>query len=315
MAYRGGMTTRYRSILYNFSAGKFASGDLISLNIQPPVLRSLRNDFLNLSKSLGDLQSIANKSVPTRIQRRLAGRALGRIGGSIIPQGFGPFSRLANRAYGRQSSRVMNNYFNKKSNAKFTLDGNKLTKEVRKTLEQNNRGAVKAQYIKSKRDLNSLGINIKDFNPAIVIKEIQLYMMAKVTTAAPKKTGNLRRSIINRGFDNSNKQYLATGRLTIGSSMGNTGNIADMAPYWWKTLYPSYYLNQKGQKYLKKNLTNPFWFGKSVFKGIQKTLGNEAVQGLKYQDLQPPSPGQESFELSERNFKDVGDLGEIDIPF
>ena len=111
MAYKGGMTTRYRSILYNFSAGKFASGDLIALNIQPPMLRSLRNDFLNLSKGLGDLQSIANKSIPTRLQRRVAGRAIGRVGGAIIPQGFGPFTRLANRAYGRQSSRAMNNDF------------------------------------------------------------------------------------------------------------------------------------------------------------------------------------------------------------
>ncbi len=314
MAYQGGMTTRFRSILYNFSAGKFASGDLISLNIQPPVLRSLRNDFLNLSKHIGDLQSVAKKNVPIRLQRRVGGRVAGRIGGAIVPQGFGPFSRLANRAYGRQSSRVMNNYFQKKEQAKLTFDGNKLTKEVRKTLEQNDRGAVKAQYIKSKRDLGELGINIKDFNPAMVIKEIQLYMNAKVTTAAPKKTGNLRRSIINRGFSTRDTNYLATGRLTVGSSMGNLGNVADMAPYWWKTLYPAYYFNAGGKKYLRQP-TNPDWFGRSVFKGLQRTLGTEAVQGLRYDKLQPANPGQDSFELSERNFKDLGDQGEIDLPF
>ena len=79
MAYRGGMTTRFRSILYNFSAGKFMSGDLIALNIQPPMLRSLRNDFLNLSKHLGDLQSVSNRSIGPRIQRRVGGRVMGRI--------------------------------------------------------------------------------------------------------------------------------------------------------------------------------------------------------------------------------------------
>lgn len=314
MAYRGGMTTRFRSILYNFSAGKFMSGDLIALNIQPPMLRSLRNDFLNLSKHLGDLQSVSNRSIGPRIQRRVGGRVMGRIGSTLIPQGFGPFTRLANRAYGRASSRTMNQYFQKKEQAKLTFDGNKLTKEVRKTIEQNDRGAVKAQYIKSKRDLGSLGINLKEFNPAMVIKEIQLYMIAKVTTAAPKKTGNLRRSIINRGFSTRDTGYLATGRLTVGSSMGNTGTVADMAPYWWKTLYPAYYLNAGGKKYLRQP-TNPDWFGRSVFKGLQRTLGTEAVQGLTYTKLQPAHPGQESFELSERNFKDLGEMGEIDLPF
>lgn len=310
MAFRGGMTTQFRSILYSFSAGKFASGDLLSLGIEPKVLRSLRNDFLKVSKHLGDLQSVANRSIGIRVQRRVGGRILGRVGSTIIPQGFGPLTRLANRAYGRQSSRMLNRYFDKKETGKLKFNGNKLTKEVRKTIEQNDRGAVKAQYIKSKRDLGGLGINLKDFNPAMILKEIQLYMIAKVTTAAPKKTGNLRRSIINRGFSARNSRYLATGRLTIGSSMGNPGTVADMAPYWWKTLYPAYYLNQAGRKYLRQP-TNPDWFGRSVYKGLQRTLGNDAVQGLSYTDLQPKHPGQESFELSERNFKD---LGEIDLP-
>jgi len=309
---------RFRSILYNSSARPFATGDLISLDVMRSTAQSIRIPALATARLFGDLKSVrpSGQGLSMRVRRRVSGRVAGRLGHILIPQNMGFASRLMNKYYGRFLTRSMNNYFNEKVRYQLKLDGAKMTATTKRQLSKNLKASTGQQYKASKKSLQDMGINIAHFNPAAVLRKIQLQMIGSGTqgNAAPIQTGRLRSSIVLRPFQ-SGGEGLIEGYLTIGGSPTSViGGEADQAPYWWKTVYGGYYKPRKSGNFTPAR--NFGWFGHSVAKGLALSLpkgtevgfdngaknGNLIIGGtVQYLNLQPPRPKDDSEEISMRN--------------
>ena len=265
---------RFRSFLYKSSARTFATGDLISLNIMRNAASGFRVPALNVARLYGDLASIRpqGQGIGMRVRRRISGRIAGRLGHMIIPQRLGFASRLMNKYYGRLLTKNLNNYFNQKVKYSIKLDGAKMTETTAAHLTKNLRKSTAAQYRSAKSDLVGMGINIEHFNPAEILRKIQLQMIGGATggRAAPIVTGRLVNSIRLRGFTRS-KEAILEGNLTIGGSESSPiGGWADDAPYWWKTNYGGWYEQSGPDRFIPARY--PFWFGKATAYGISKSL-------------------------------------------
>lgn len=309
---------RFRSILYNSSARPFATGDLISLDIMKGTAQSIRIPALATARLFGDLKSVrpSGQGISMRVRRRVSGRIAGRFGHILIPQGMGFASRLMNKFYGRFVTRSLNNYFNEKVRYQLKLDGSKMTQTTKRNLSKQVKAATSSQFKSAKRDLQGMGVNLAHFNPAAVLRKIQLQMIGSGTmsSAAPIKTGRLRSSIILRGFTEAG-EGLIEGNLTIGGSLSSPiGGLADEAPYWWKTVYGGYYKPRSTKHFTVAS--QPNWFGESVGKGLalslpkgtvirvdngQKSVNVKVGGTANISQLQPPRPKDDAEEISMRN--------------
>tara|TARA_B100001250_G_scaffold148226_1_gene126997 strand:+ start:16213 stop:17190 length:978 start_codon:yes stop_codon:yes gene_type:complete len=265
---------RFRTIMYSSSARTFATGDLIALNIMKSPLQAFRSPALGVAKLMGDLQSIrpGGQGLNMRVQRRVSGRVAGRLGHILIPQGMGFASRLMNKYYGKYLTKSLNNFFNEKVQYSVKLDGSKMTETTVKSLSKNLRKTTGGQLKKASGDLKSMGVNIEHFNPAAVLRKIQLQMLGSTGSggAAPIQSGRLVSSINLRGFKRSS-EALIEGYLTIGGSGSSPiGGPADDAPYWWKTVYGGWYDFSGPERFIPAK--NPSWFGKSVSYGVKRSL-------------------------------------------
>ena len=309
---------KFRTILYNSSARPFTTGDLISLDILKSTAQSIRVPALATAKLFGDLKSIApgGQGLPMRVRRRISGRVAGRLGHILIPQGMGFASRLMNKYYGKFVTKSLNNYFNDKVRYQMRLDGSRMTATTKANLSKNLKNSTSRQYKGAKNDLGNLGINLGEFNPAAILRKIQLQMIGSGmgTSAAPIQTGRLRSSIILRGFK-SGGEGLIEGHLTIGGSESSPiGGEADEAPYWWKTVYGGYYKPRTPNNFAPARQFG--WFGRSVGQGLSLSLPNgtelKVDNGQQETDvkigskvsfmlLQPPRPKDDAEEISMRN--------------
>lgn len=316
---RASMGNRFRNILYSSSARTFATGDLISLDIAKTPAQNIRIPALATARLFGDLRSIrpGGQGLPMRVRRRVSGRLAGRLGHILIPQGMGFASRLMNKFYGRFLTKSLNNYYNQKVKYTVRLDGNKMTQTTKAQLSRNINNQISTQAKKGRSDLKSMGVNISHFNPQIILSKIQRQMMgAAGSNPAPVATGNLRDSIISRGFKfYGSDEAIIEGNLTIGGSASSPiGGKADKAPYWWKTVYGGYY--DFSPNFIPPR--NYGWFGFSVSKGLTLTKElkgarifvdngqfNQIVTvragNMPYENFQPPRPSGKSFELSADN--------------
>jgi len=293
--------------MYSSSANTFATGDLIALNIMKSTANSVRQPALGFAKFMGDLNSIrpGGQGVSMRVQRRVSGRVAGRLGHILIPQKMGFASRLMNKYYGRYLTKSLNNYFNQKVKYSIKLDGSKMTATTKEQLSKNLRKSTEAQYKSATADLKGMGINLEYFNPAVVLRKIQLQMIGGSAggTAAPIQSGRLVGSIIMRGFRGS-REAILEGDLTIGGSESSTiGGPANEAPYWWKTVYGGWYELSGPERFIPAR--NAGWFGKAVAYGVTKSLPKNTIiyvdngeyqqyestgGNLKYLNYQPPRP-------------------------
>lgn len=311
---------KFRNILYSSSAKTFATGDLISLDIMKSPANAIRQPALATAKVLGDIRSVrpGGQGLPMRFRRRVSGRIAGRMGHILIPQGMGFASRLMNKYYGRFLTKKLNNYFNQKVTYTLKLDGNKMTQTTKAQLAKNINRNIKTQSMKGKQDLKNMGVNLEHFNPQEILTKIQRQMMgASGNTGVPIVTGNLRDSIISRGFKfYGSEEAIIEGNLTIGGSKGSEiGGKADKAPYWWKTVYGGYYDFAPDRFIPARNFA---WFGLSVTKGlslvpalkgkkilVDNTNFSQVVTVTKgampYMNFQPPRPPNGSFEISAEN--------------
>ena len=309
---------KFRTVLYNSSARPFTTGDLISLDILRGTAQSIRIPALATARLFGDLKSVTpgGQGLSMRVRRRVSGRNAGRLGHILIPQNMGFASRLMNKYYGRFLTKSLNNYFNDKVRYQMRLDGSRMTATTKANLSKNLKKSTSRQYKASKNDLGQLGINLGEFNPAAVLRKIQLQMIGSGmgTSAAPIQTGRLRSSIILRGFK-SGGEGLIEGDLTIGGSESSPiGGEADEAPYWWKTVYGGYYKPRTPNNFSPARQFG--WFGKSVGQGLALSLPNGAEvvvdngqeetnvkigTQVNYMKLQPPRPKDDAEEISMRN--------------
>ena len=98
------------------------------------------------------------------------------------------------------------------------------------------------------------------------------------TGNAPIESGRLVRSINLREFRTDDPEGLVTGRITIGSSEGNDGDDADLAPYWWKTAYAGAFYDLR-----KFGINNPSqWINASKHEhcAAQWSIASAVVQGV-----------------------------------
>ena len=309
---------KFRTILYNSSARPFTTGDLISLDILKSTAQSIRVPALATARLFGDLKSITpgGQGISMRVRRRISGRIAGRLGHILIPQNMGFASRLMNKFYGKFLTKSLNNYFNEKVRFTMRLDGSKMTATTVANLSKNLKKSTNRQYKAAKNDLGEMGINLGEFNPAAVLRKIQLQMIGSgmSTSAAPIQTGRLRSSIVLRGFTSAG-EGLIEGNLTIGGSEGSPiGGVADQAPYWWKTVYGGYYKPRTPNNFAPARQFG--WFGRSVGQGLSLSLpnGTEVTIFNGQQEtvakigsdvnpmlLQPPRPKDDAEEISMRN--------------
>lgn len=320
---------KFRNFLYSTSSGKIGAGNLISLNIYQNQLRGIRHIALTSARLTSDLRSISGsgQGAGLRIQRRIAGRVTGRIGQSVIPQGLGFATRLMNNAYGRYVGREMQNFFNKKAKIKASMSGALLSGAARDAIMKMPK--VNRQMQTAKAQFRRSGVSVKEWDPVKFLSVLQTYMIGIAgggLTGAPILTGRLIESINNRGFSTNDPDGLVVGTITVGSSEGNQGDVADLAPYWWKTVYAGAYydLRKFGINKHKQwiNARAPYWWGRSVKAALHTdmpkrleiaTIHHEGWQPQfrKQRNLTPPylQPAMpmgrwESFELSAENVTD-----------
>jgi len=94
-----------RGKMYDLSS---ALGDLQSLGIAPNKIYGVRGTALTAAKMLGDFEALDSGRLGKRMMRRAAGRGLGQLQGSLVPQGGGRFARrIARHASGRVSNRML----------------------------------------------------------------------------------------------------------------------------------------------------------------------------------------------------------------
>ena len=285
------LKSRFPDINYNFS---LSAGDFMSAGVFDSQLRPMRRVGLQYNRLVNDLKSVRprGQGVGLRIQRRFAGRGVGYIGRTFIPQDLGIVTRLANRVFGRQAQRLVQTHFNNKMRVRSRIDGRQLTANIREVVTED-KSQVRAMRKRMTAQAKQMGISKQTVSMRKFLHEVTMNMRkGKRSEAAPIQSGNLRRSIINRGFVSNPKDAIARGMVTVGSSMGGNPYIADQAPYWFKTLYGGRYINTITAKpFTKTRANSPHWFGKAVFFAMKDSFGANSVSGLLYQNLQPPRPG------------------------
>lgn len=317
---------KFRNFLYSTSSATFGAGNLISLNVYSKELRGIRSLSLNTARLTSDLKSLSvgGQGFTLRAGRRVTGRLAGKIGQSIIPQNMGFLSRMANNYYGRNVGREVQQYFNKKTKIQAYINGYEITNATKKAIQQTPR--LQGQYSAAKLSYKNSGVSLSEYNPVNLLFDIQAYMVGlnAGTGNAPIESGSLIKSINLREFRTDDPEGLVTGSITVGSSEGNNGDVADLAPYWWKTTYAGafYDLRKFGINNNSQwiNASKPYWWGNAVLQGIKKSLPKRLEIATKHFDgwnyqfrpqsalsvkyLQPKIPTggyRGSFELSARN--------------
>ena len=126
-------------------------------------------------------------------------------------------------------------YFNKKkTKIQAYINGYEITNAAKKAIQQTPR--LQGQYSAAKLSYKNSGVSLSEYNPVNLLFDIQAYMVGlnAGTGNAPIESGNLIKSINLREFRTDDPEGLVTGSITVGSSEGNNGDVADLAPYWWK---------------------------------------------------------------------------------
>jgi len=316
---------QFRSLFYRTS---LSAGDLLSFDVMSRQVRPLRNLALQYARIFADFKSFSGQGVDLRIQRRIAGRFTGRLGQTIVPQGFGYATRLGNRYYGKIATMKVQNYFNAKQRSNYTYkqNGKVLTDNVKRIINRQSGGRVEQEKARALKKYRQLGIQVEEFSLPELLSDIQYNMLGMHSLggglAAPKVTGNLHNSIINRGISTKNKKAIATGTLTVGSSKGNRTRKADQAPYWWKTNYGGYY-KWSGERFIPAR--NFGWLGKSIYGALlhhfpgqtsfEVMVNRKRALGSGYMDFQPPRPPNDSFEISADNEIEVELIATDEVPF
>ena len=321
---------RFRNFLYKTSSGFGRTGDLISLGLLQNELRKIRQISLLTARLTSDLKSIyfGGQGFKLRVARRITTRGAGLIGRAIIPQGLGIASRFANKKYGRFVSKQINQFYNRQARIEAYVDGKLLTKVAKQEIQRSQNllrqyRQANSEYKRIKETvLDPHGVSITDYNPAKILFDIQAYMVGANMSpgSAPVDSGALVNSINNRGFTTNSTEGLAEGVLTVGSSEGNLGDTADLAPYWWKTVFGGKYdLRKFG--IMKTNqwvsAQKKWWFGEAVMAGLHDNIPKKYIiqtshhpnfsftqrplNSVNVQYLQPANPGWDSFELSGKN--------------
>ena len=321
---------RFRNFLYTTSSVFGRTGDLISLGILQQELRSIRQIALLTARLTSDFKSIyfGGQGFKLRIARRITTRGAGLVGRSIIPQGLGIVSRFLNKQYGRFVSRQINQFYNRQARIEAYIDGRMMTKVAKKEIQRSMKmtrqyKSANAAYRRiMKGTLDPAGVSITDYNPVKILFDIQAYMVGAnmSPSSAPVDSGRLVDSINFRGFTTQSQEGLAEGVISVGSSEGNNGTVADLAPYWWKTVYGGKYdLRKFGIPKTDQWISakKKWWFGQAVLQGLYDNVPKKYIiqtshhpnfrfeprplNSVSPQFLQPANPGWESFELSGKN--------------
>jgi len=320
---------RFRNFLYNTSSARYGTGNLISLNVYQNNLRGVRRISLTTARLTSDLKSISpgGQGIKFRVGRRVAGRIAGKFGQAVIPQGLGFASRLANNFYGRYVGREIQQFFNRKTQIQAYINGYAMTEEAKKAILLESK--MQRQYQAAKFSYETSGVSVSEYSPVKFLSTIQAYMIGLNSggmAGAPILSGSLIDSINNRGFTTNDPEALVAGTITVGSSEGNFGDVADLAPYWWKTIYKGafYDLRKFGINNHSQwiNSSKPYWWGHAVKMAIADELPKRLEVATKHIEnwefqfrpqsalipkyLQPgiPKGGWNSFELSARNVTD-----------